>query len=242
MSPLALLTAVLWAAACLSMPWAGAAEAPAATARYVQAPGSIDGIGKYYAGREIAQVMGFEGAAWLERPTREQEERTDWLVDELRLRRGEAIADIGAGSGYLVRRVAPLVAPGTVFAVDVQPEMVRLLQGLAGTRGMEHVVALQGAIDDVRLPAASVDEAVLVDVYHELEFPYELMRSLVRAVKSGGRIVLVEYRAEDPTVPIKNLHKMSEAQIRREMRPFPLDWERTSERLPLQHIVVFRRR
>jgi SAM-dependent methyltransferase len=208
---------------------------------YREGPASPDGIGKFYDGREIAQVMGFEGAGWLERPTREAEERTDWLVEALRLKPGMTVADIGAGSGYLSRRMAPLVAPGRVFAVDVQPEMVALLKKVAAQPGMGNVIPVLGAADDVKL-AAALDLAIMVDVYHELEFPYEVMQSLVRAVKAGGEVVFVEYRGEDPNVPIKALHKMSVAQVRREMRRFPLDLERTSERLPLQHILVFRKR
>ncbi len=212
-----------------------------ATPLYREARGSPDGIGKFYQGREIAAVMGFEGATWLERPSRASEERPDLLVEELHLQPGMNIADIGAGSGYLSRRMAPLVQPGRIFAVDVQPQMVALLTELSQRPEFKNLVPIQGGADDVRLPAASVDLAVLVDVYHELAYPYEVMRSLVRALKPGGRVVLVEYRGEDPAVPIKALHKMSEAQIRREMSVLPLTWVRTSERLPLQHIVVFRK-
>jgi SAM-dependent methyltransferase len=213
----------------------------AATPRYREARGSPDGIGKFYQGREIAAVMGFEGAEWLERPSRATEERPDLLVEELHLQHGMTVADIGAGSGYLSRRMAPLVAPGRVFAVDVQPEMVALLTELSHRSEFKNITPIQGGADDVKLPPASVDLAVLVDVYHELAYPYEVMRSLVRALKPGGQVVLVEYRGEDPGVPIKALHKMSEAQVRREMSLLPLDWVRTSERLPMQHIVVFRK-
>ncbi len=203
---------------------------------------SPDGIGKFYDGREIAHVMGFEGAAWLERPTRDQEERPEWVVEELHLRPGMVVADIGAGSGYLSRRMAPLVAPGKVYAVDVQPQMVQLLERLAAQPGLHNIIPVQGAADDPKLPSDSVDEAVMVDVYHELEYPYEVVQNLVRALKPGGHLVFVEYRGEDPKVAILPLHKMTEAQVRREMRAFPLEWERTSERLPVQHIIVFRRR
>ena len=209
---------------------------------YRVAPASADGIGKFYDGREIAQVMGFDGAPWLDRPSREHEERPDLPVREMRLQPGMTVADIGAGSGYLSRRMVPLVAPGKVFAVDVQPPMVALLAELSKQPGMDNLVAVQGAVDDVKLPAGSLDLAVMVDVYHELEFPLEVMRTVVRALKPGGRMVFVEYRAEDPKVPIKLLHKMSEAQVRLEMRRLPLDWERTDELLPVQHIVVFRKR
>jgi SAM-dependent methyltransferase len=208
---------------------------------YREARGSPDGIGKFYQGREIAAVMGFEGAPWLERPSRASEERPDLLVKELHLQGGMTVADIGAGSGYLSRRMAPIVVPGRVFAVDVQPQMVTLLRELSKKPEFKNLVPIQGDTDEAKLPPASVDLAVLVDVYHELAYPYEVMRSLIQALKPGGRVVLVEYRGEDPAVPIKPLHKMSEAQIRREMSILPLTWERTSERLPMQHIVVFRK-
>ena len=208
---------------------------------YREGRGSPDGIGKFYQGREIAAVMGFEGAPWLERPSRADEERPDLLVEELRLQPGMTVADIGAGSGYLSRRMAPIVGPGRVFAVDVQPQMVALLRELSQKPEFKNLVPIQGDIDNVKLPPASIDLAVLVDVYHELAYPYEVMRSLIRALKPAGRVVLVEYRDEDPAVPIKPLHKMSEAQIQREMGVLALTWERTSERLPMQHVVVFRK-
>ncbi len=231
------------ALAAFALPVAPAhAESTVATPLYRQGPGSPDGIGKFYQGREIAAVMGFAGAPWLERSSRAAEERPDLLVEELHLQPGMTVADIGAGTGYLSRRMAPLVQPGRVMAVDVQPQMVALLRDLSQQAEFKNIVPVQGGADDVRLPPASVDLAVLVDVYHELAYPYEVMRSLVRALKPGGRIVLVEYRGEDPNVPIKALHKMSEAQIRREMSALGLVWERTSERLPMQHIVVFRTR
>ena len=138
--------------------------------------------------------------------------------------------------------MAPRLPHGKIYAVDVQPPMVALLGELARRPEFAQVIPVQGVVDDARLPAASIDLAVLVDVYHELEFPAEVMRGVVRALKPGGRLVLVEYRAEDPAVPIKAVHKMSERQVRLEMAALPLDWERTSERLPLQHLVIFRRR
>ena len=221
---------------------AAIAENSVAMPLYREGQGSPDGIGKFYEGREIAAVMGFEGASWLERPSRASEERPDLLLQELRLQAGMTVADIGAGSGYLSRRMAPVVGPGRVFAVDVQPQMVAMLTELSQRPEFKNLVPIQGDADNVKLPPASIDLAVFVDVYHELAYPYELMRSLIRALKPGGQVVLVEYRGEDPAVPIKPLHKMSEAQVRREMSKLPLTWERTSERLPMQHIVVFRKK
>lgn len=210
--------------------------------RYEQVPRSPDGIGKSFMGREIAGVMGWQGAAWLEREDREREERSDLLLQELRLSPGLHVADVGAGTGYYARRIAKAVSPGgTVFAVDVQPQMLEQLQARARREGIENIVPVLASERDARLAPASLDLALLVDVYHELEYPVELMASVVRALRPGGRVVLVEYRAEDPRVPIKPLHKMSEAQVRREMAVHPLVHERTSDVLPWQHLLVFRR-
>ena len=211
--------------------------------RYTRVPAGADGIGKRYMGRDIAGVMGWQGAAWLERETREREERTDLLVTALQLKPGMVVADIGAGTGYLSRRMAPAVMPGgKVLAVDVQPEMVALLQRTVRQSGLTTIQPMLGADDDVRLPASSVDLAIMVDVYHELALPYEVLGSIVRALKPGGQLVFVEYRAEDPLVPIKALHKMSEVQIKREAAAHALLWDRTVGTLPWQHLVVFRKR
>ena len=219
------------------------AQSAAQADRYSQLPASADGIGKNYMGREISAVMGWQGAAWLERQERHREERTDLLLAALVLQPGIVVADIGAGTGYLSRRMAPAVMPGgKVWAVDVQPEMVSLLQAGAKRSGLAQIEARLSAVDDVKLPASSVDLAVMVDVYHELAYPYEVLASVLKALKPGGRLVFVEYKAEDPRVPIKQLHKMSEAQIKREAAVFPLDWERTVSTLPWQHVVVFRKR
>ena len=219
------------------------ADTEPAVERYTRVPASADGIGKRYMGREIAGVMGWQGAAWLERQEREREERTDLLLSALQLQPGMVVADIGAGTGYLARRMAPAVMPGgRVLAVDVQPEMVTLLQAMVRRSGLAQIQASLGAEADVLLPASSVDLAILVDVYHELALPYEVLASIVRALKPGGQLVFVEYRAEDPQVPIKALHKMSEAQIRREAAVHALQWERSVASLPWQHLVVFRKR
>jgi precorrin-6B methylase 2 len=219
------------------------AEASATEARYTKVPAGADGIGKRYMGRDIAAVMGWQGATWLEREEREREERTDLLLTALQLTPGMVVADIGAGTGYLSRRMAPPVMPGgKVLAVDVQPEMVSFLQGMVTKTGLKQIEPLLGAESDVKLPPTSVDLAIMVDVYHELAFPFEVMSSIVRALKPGGQLVFVEYRAEDPKVPIKALHKMSEAQIKREAAVHALVWERTVSTLPWQHCVVFRKR
>ena len=226
----------------LGLLWVPVANTSGAEAQYQAAPASPDGIGKFYMGREIAQVMGWQGAAWLERKVRDREERTDLLLPELRLVPGMVVADIGAGTGYFSRRIAPLVGPnGRVYAVDVQPEMVKMLEALAKGPGLANIEPVLGSKADVKLPIASVDLAIMVDVYHELEYPKELLASLVQVLKPSGRVMFVEYRAEDPKVPIKSLHKMSEAQIRREAAEHSLVWERTANGLPWQHVVMFRK-
>ena len=220
-----------------------ATEGPLAVDRYARMEISRDGIGKRYMGREIASVMGFQGASWLDRQEREREERTDLLLAALALRPGMVVADIGAGTGYLTRRMAPALVPGgKAFAVDVQPEMVQMLERLVRQTGLAQIEPRLGAQDDVRLPPSSIDLAIMVDVYHELAYPYEVLGSLVTALKPGGVIVFVEYREEDPAVPIKAVHKMSEAQIKREASVHALLWQRTVETLPWQHMVIFRKR
>jgi ubiquinone/menaquinone biosynthesis C-methylase UbiE len=202
-----------------------------------------DGTGKRYMGREISGVMGWQGAAWLEREEREREERTDLLMQALALKPGMVVADIGAGTGYLSRRMAAAVAPGgRVLAVDVQPQMIRMLQQMAQKNGLANIEPRLSSEKNVGLDAASVDLAIMVDVYHELAYPFEVLASTVAALKPGGLMVFVEYRAEDPRVPIKPLHKMSEAQVRREAEVHPLVWQRTVGTLPWQHMVIFAKR
>ena len=216
--------------------------ANAQSSRYTSVPASADGIGKRYMGREIAAVMGWQGAAWLEREEREREERTDLLLTTLALKPGMVVADIGAGTGYLSRRMATAVgSSGKVLAVDVQPEMIQMLKQLAQRAQLSQIVPVQCSETDVGLQPNSVDLAVMVDVYHELAYPFEVLASVIRALKPGGRVVFVEYRAEDRGVPIKELHKMSQAQVKREAAAHALVWERTADTLPWQHMVVFRK-
>lgn len=212
------------------------------TAAYQAAPASADGIGKLYHGREIARMMGFDGAAWLERTERQQEERADLLMAELALKPGMDVADVGAGTGYYSRRMALQVGPkGTVYAIEVQAQMLRVLETTAKRPGYGNIVPVLSAEDDVKLPEASIDLAIMVDVYHELAFPREVLASIVRALRPGGRVVFVEYRGEDFSVPIKALHKMTERQVRLEAADQSLGWERTAHTLPWQHVVVFKR-
>ena len=224
-------------------PLAAADDPRPPEARYESGRRTRDGIGKYYFGREISQVMGHQGAGWLERPEREEEERTDLLVEALGLRPGDVVADVGAGSGYFTWRMARLVGPqGRVYAVDIQQLMLDLLMANLERRGVAALVRpVLGTERDPKLPEASCDLILLVDVYHELEHPYEMTQAMVRALKPGGRLVLVEYRGEDPAVPIKPLHKMTAAQVQRELAVHPVRFERNLPALPRQHILIFRR-
>lgn len=229
--------------------WMLTGEAPATTSAPTSAPAverytwrrdhDPNGIGKFYMGREIAHVMSHEGADWLERSEREAEEAPSRLIESLDLRETDVVADIGAGSGYFTVRIAPRVPRGRVKAVDIQPEMLELLARRLERERIENVDLIEGREDDPRLEPASVDLALLVDVYHEFEYPYEMMTRIRDALRPGGRVVLVEYRLEDPAVPIKRVHKMSERQAIREMEAVGLRHVRTVGVLPRQHILVF---
>jgi precorrin-6B methylase 2 len=199
-----------------------------------------DGIGTFFMGREIAHVMGHQGADWLERPERDAEENTTAMIESLKLNPGEVVADIGAGTGYVSRKLAKKVGDkGIVYAVEIQQEMLDILTNKAAQAGVHNIKPILGTTKDTKLPASSVDTILLVDVYHEFDFPFEMAESMCKALKPGGRIVFVEYRGEDPKVPIKPLHKMTVAQLRKEMALQPLKWKETIETLPRQHVVIF---
>ena len=188
------------------------ADADVENSHYTTGLPNRDGIGKFYMGREISHVMGHLGAGWLERTERERQERTDLLIAGLRLSEDFVVADIGAGTGYFTFPVAQRVPRGKVFAVDIQPEMLARLARRKGLENVANVETVLGEEDDPKLPDNEIDLAFIVDAYHEFSHPWEMKRSLMRALKPGGRIVLVEYRAEDPDVLIKPHHKMSESQ------------------------------
>ena len=218
--------------------------APEEDAIYGSCEPTRDGTGQTYFGREIAQVMGHLAAGWLERPQREREERTDLLVKMLALRPGMDVADIGAGSGYFTRRMAPPVAPdGIVFATDIQPEMLEYLDASLLLEGIENVIPVLGRVDDTGLAEDSVDLILLVDVYHEFDHPWEMARSMHRALRPDGRVALVEYRAGDATVPIKPLHTMTEDQARLEFEAAGFEMvESMVDGLPWQRLMIFKPR
>lgn len=218
------------------------AALPADPPRYEErADHDPNGTGVFYLGREIALVMGYQGAGWLDRPEREKEEEPAKLLAALDLKPGMVVADVGAGSGFHAVRMARLVGDaGKVLAVDVQPEMLKLIEARARRERVANVVPVRGTEKDPKLPAGGVDLILLVDVYHEFRWPYEMTERLIAALKPGGRLVLVEFRAEDPAVPIKAVHKMSERQVIRELGQFPaVRHTRTVGTLPWQHVIVF---
>jgi ubiquinone/menaquinone biosynthesis C-methylase UbiE len=218
-------------------------SAPADTSGYRLAPPQDpNGIGKYYQGRQIAHVMGHEGADWLERNNRQEEEGTDVLLRELQLKPTDVVADIGAGTGYFSFRISPLVPRGKVLAVDIQPEMIQYLRDNKARNKAPNVEPVLGTVKNPNLPASAVDLVLIVDAYHEFDHPREMLRAIKSALRPGGRLALVEYRAEDPGVPIKRIHKMSEAQARKEVELEGLEFVENRQALPQQHLLIFRKK
>jgi ubiquinone/menaquinone biosynthesis C-methylase UbiE len=203
-----------------------------------------NGIGKFYMGREIAHVMGHLGASWLERPQREEEEAPSKLIEALNMKEGDVVADIGAGTGYHVFRMAPLVGKtGKIYAVDIQPEMLDMIKAKATKKKVENIELILGKEDDPKLPEEKIDLILMVDVYHEFAYPYEMTEKMIKALKPGGRLVFVEFRKEDEKVLIKEVHKMSEAQVLKEMAEFKeLRHIETYKKLPWQHMIFFEKK
>lgn len=214
-----------------------AASAPAAPLYETRADHDPNGTGKFYMGREIAQVMGPGGIPWLDRPERESEEKPTEVIKAMKLRGNEVIADLGAGSGYFTFRLAPKA--GKVLAVELQDEMIATLHQRATEQRVSNVEVVKGAECNPHLPAGGVDLVLMVDVYHELSCPFEVMTEVRKALKPAGRVMFVEYRKEDPGVTIKEVHKMSVAQLEKEMAAVKFRRLQTVEVLPLQHIVIF---
>jgi ubiquinone/menaquinone biosynthesis C-methylase UbiE len=207
-----------------------------------QAPAAAPGVHPV-SGRRFAQVMSAAGAAWLDRPERIEEERPDTAIAVLKIRQGAVVADIGAGSGYFTTRLARRVGPaGKVYAVDIQPAMLQLLAARVKSDRLTNVAIVEGAADDPRLPAAALDLELLVDVYHEFSSPQTQLRHLRDALKPDGRLVLLEYRKEDPSIPIREDHKMSVAEARLEVEAEGFKLSQVDESLPRQHILIFTKR
>ncbi len=195
-----------------------------------------------YKGRQIAQTMHYLGAPWLIRETRESEEHCRELLKALKVSEGQVICDMGCGNGFYSLRLARQVGPsGKILAVDIQPEMLRLLEARAEEAGIDNVETLLGTPVDPELPAGEVDLILLVDVYHEFSHPEHMLQAMHQALKPKGRIVLVEFRGEDPAVPIKPLHKMTKEQILREVPPMGFTLDEEYDKLPWQHVMFFRK-
>jgi len=198
-----------------------------------------DGIGKYYMNREIAQVMGHQAKRWLERDSRAISENPNLTVQKLELKANDVVADIGAGTGYFSFRMAQQVSEGKIYAVDIQPEMLAEITLLKEERNVTNIETILGTEENPNLPPASIDLALMVDAYHEFAYPREMMENIVQALKPGGKVVLLEYRKENPMIMIKPLHKMTQRQVKKELKAVGLKWKSTKEFLPEQHFLLF---
>lgn len=215
------------------------AQQPAKNPGYTYKNPSYDGIGKVYMGREISFVMGFEGMAWLERRSREQEESVSLAIKNLPVSESSVVADIGAGSGYYTFKIAPKVPKGKVYAVEIQEKAINYLKEKSQELGISNVVPVMGSEKSPNLPTASVDLAIMVDVYHELEYPVEMLASIRQSLKPGGKLLLIEYRGEDPEVAIKPLHKMTVKQAEKELTANGFKLVQNGQFMKIQHFLVF---
>lgn len=206
---------------------------------YTYQQGSPNGIGKWYMGREIAYVMGASGAAWLERDERQKEENTESAIKNMKIQPTDVVADIGAGSGYYTFRMAPLVPKGKVYAVDIQDEMINMLNNKKKKLNAGNIEVIKSSDSTCNLPDNSIDLAIMVDVYHELEYPHEMLQSLYKALKKNGKLLLIEYRGEDASVPIKPLHKTTVAQDNKELSANGFTLVYDGEFLPIQHFLEY---
>lgn len=206
---------------------------------YTYKKGDRNGTGKWYKGREIAYVMGYQGIEWLERNTREQEENTSVLLENMDFQKDDVVADIGAGSGYHVFKMAPKVSQGSVYAVDIQDEMLAAMQQKMEGEKIKNIKLVKGSEQGVNLPESSMDKILMVDVYHEFAFPVEMMASIKSAMKKDGKLFLIEYKGEDASIPIKKVHKMTEGQAVKEMEAAGFKLDENIDNLPWQHCMIF---
>jgi ubiquinone/menaquinone biosynthesis C-methylase UbiE len=208
---------------------------------YVHRPGSMDGTGKFYLGREIAQIMSSSGAMWLERDEREKEENSSEAIRNMKLSAEAIVADIGAGTGYYTFKIAPITHKGKIYAVDVQEEMLRIMRERKEKLNDKVVEIVKGSSKSVNLPDNSIDLAFMVDVYHELEFPKEILKSIHNALKDNGRLLLIEYRGEDSSIPIKPLHKTTVVQLNKELKANGFELQERGDFLPIQHFLIYKK-
>ena len=210
--------------------------------KYTYKRGDYNGIGKWYMGREVAYLMGFQGINWLERSEREIEEDVSTLIKNMEIKTDDTIADIGAGSGYHVFRMAPLAENGLVYAVDIQPEMLEAIELKKRSKRVSNVETVLGSEKSINLPKNSLDKILLVDVYHEFSYPAEMVGSIKNALKSNGQLFLIEYRGEDSSVPIKKIHKMTVKQSIKEMEAAGFRLKENIDNLPWQHCMIFEKK
>jgi precorrin-6B methylase 2 len=208
---------------------------------YIYRSGTRDGTGKYFMGREIARVMSAAGSDWLERPQRPQQENTAFAISSMQLKPGHVVADIGAGTGYYTFKIAALVPDGKVYAVELQDELIKYLNNRKTTLKTPNVEVIKGDTANVNLPDTLIDLAIMVDVYHELAWPKEVIRSVSKSLKPTGKILLMEYKGEDPAVQIKPVHKMTVAQIDKEMRSHGFERSFNGDFLPIQHFLLYKK-
>lgn len=198
-----------------------------------------DGTGKIYMGREISQVMNFMGMSWLERSTRPQEENTELAIKNLPVNHNSVVADIGAGSGYYTFRIAKRVPDGLVYAVEIQDPAIKYLEEKSKELGFDNVKTIKGSEKSPNLPENAIDLAIMVDVYHELLYPHEVLQEIKKSLKPDGKLLLIEYRGEDPKVRIKPLHKMTVEQVTKELKANGFKLVQNGQFMNIQHFLVF---
>ena len=208
---------------------------------YTYGAASPGGTGKFYLGREIAHVMGPSNAEWLDRASRPREEHTQLTIDKIELPPNGVIADIGAGTGYYTFKLAPKVPKGKVYAVEIQDEMIATLNERKKKLNTVNVEVIKGSVTSPNLPVNSIDFAIMVDVYHELEYPVEMLTSIKNSLKKDGQLLLIEYKGEDPAVAIRPLHKTTVKQLSKELGANGFQLAYQGDFLPIQHFLLYKK-
>jgi ubiquinone/menaquinone biosynthesis C-methylase UbiE len=236
----ALITLVVCCAQCITFQ-DGIAQKNNSDSLYTYRTASPGGTGKFYLGREIAHIMGASNAEWLDRSSRPQEENTQLAIDKIKVPPTGVIADIGAGTGYYTFKLAPKVPKGKVYAVEIQDEMIAALNERKKKLNNANVEVIKGGTTSANLPANSIDLAIMVDVYHELEYPVEMLESIKKSLKKDGQLLLIEYKGEDPAVAIRPLHKTTVKQLNKELAANGFELSYDGEFLPIQHFLVYKK-
>ncbi len=206
---------------------------------YTFGKASTDGTGKFYCGREISQIMGTGGASWLERDDRQKEENVKLAIDKMNLSGSDIVADIGAGTGYYTFKISEKIPGGKVYAVEIQDDFIKYLKNRKEESKIENVEVVKGTDKSPNLPANSIDLIIMADVYHELEYPHEMLQSIKKSLKTEGKLLLLEYRGEDSSLPIKPLHKTTAVQLTKELDANGYKLFFDGEFLPIQHFLLY---